>query len=308
MIVVNARKPVLFTKKIEREYPHAPYLNTKIRSNRRGKERKAKLLYTKANGDTVNRTVKPLSAKGNVLIAHDYERDAIRSFRIDRIRSMEKTAFFNGFEKKADWSGRALLGALVGGTAAALPFAIAADRASKKFEEKAEDEKNLVPFDKAVKQYKKHVPGVKFYSKSQLDQLASKEQKGFLADKDVATAASKVPVKGNAAFFRMPGIEGPSLESILLGDKVAPSAVAHEVGHVLSYRNMSKLPEEEQRKLIKTIAQEEDAWRRAPGKIDEELKQRALDTYYAGDRVGKAALVGSLLGGVAGAIIKGKKG
>ena len=90
----------LFTKKDEAMYPHARWLNRKIRSNKWGKERTALLKYTKANGEQVERKVKPMGAKGSVLIAHDFHRNAVRSFRLDRIQHMEKSAFFAGFEKR----------------------------------------------------------------------------------------------------------------------------------------------------------------------------------------------------------------
>lgn len=50
----------------------------------------------------VKRKVDPVSIKGPNLIAYDHKRKALRSFRMDRIKSMEKTAFWDGFTKRAN--------------------------------------------------------------------------------------------------------------------------------------------------------------------------------------------------------------
>lgn len=73
----------------------------------------------------VNRAVSPLSLNGNLLVAFDHKRKAIRTFRTDRIKSMEKIAFWRGFEKKANAGLHALadvgsLGVLMAPSAAAL--------------------------------------------------------------------------------------------------------------------------------------------------------------------------------------------
>lgn len=95
------RKQRLFRRKDVASYPHAKWLNTAIKSNKWGKDRNVQLKYRKANGEVVLRKVKPLGAKGAVLVAHDHHRDAVRSFRLDRIEAMEKNAFWRGFLKGA---------------------------------------------------------------------------------------------------------------------------------------------------------------------------------------------------------------
>lgn len=50
----------------------------------------------------VRRKVSPLEVKGEHLVAFDHKRKALRTFRMDRIKSMEKSAFWNGFEKRAN--------------------------------------------------------------------------------------------------------------------------------------------------------------------------------------------------------------
>lgn len=73
----------------------------------------------------VKRRVSPLALKGNLLVAFDHKRKAVRTFRTDRIKSMEKTAFWDGFEKRANAGLHALadvgaLGVLMGPSASAL--------------------------------------------------------------------------------------------------------------------------------------------------------------------------------------------
>lgn len=50
----------------------------------------------------VRRQVSPLEVRGPLLLAFDHKRKALRTFRMDRIKSMEKSAFWNGFEKRAN--------------------------------------------------------------------------------------------------------------------------------------------------------------------------------------------------------------
>ena len=65
-------------------------------------KKNVKLTYKKLNGRTVKRKITPISLRGNLVIAHDHKRDALRSFKIERIKHMEKAAsFWIGFEKQA---------------------------------------------------------------------------------------------------------------------------------------------------------------------------------------------------------------
>lgn len=51
-----------------------------------------KVTYKKLNGRTVKRKVTPYAMKGNVLVGFDHKRKATRSFRMERVVHMEKTA------------------------------------------------------------------------------------------------------------------------------------------------------------------------------------------------------------------------
>jgi len=87
------------SKKLHPE--HAKLLNDAIRRNARGGEHDVHITYRKENGEVSKRKVRPLAVKGKSLfVAHCHERNAIRSFRVERI-DMIKSAFWEGFEKKA---------------------------------------------------------------------------------------------------------------------------------------------------------------------------------------------------------------
>ena len=87
------------SKKLHPE--HVKLINEAIRHNARGKEKDVHITYRKENGEVSERKVRPLAVKGKSLfVAHCHERNAIRSFRVERI-TMVKKAFWEGFEKRA---------------------------------------------------------------------------------------------------------------------------------------------------------------------------------------------------------------
>ena len=59
------------------------------------------ITYKKMNGRTVKRRISPLEVRGGLVIAYDHKRDALRSFKHERIQNMEKAAFWDGFQKRA---------------------------------------------------------------------------------------------------------------------------------------------------------------------------------------------------------------
>ena len=59
------------------------------------------LYHKKSTNRVVRRKVDPLTVVDNHMVAYDNKRKAVRSFKIDRIKSMTKTAFWNGFFKEA---------------------------------------------------------------------------------------------------------------------------------------------------------------------------------------------------------------
>lgn len=89
----------LRSKKLHPE--HVKLINDAIRKNARGKEKDLHITYRKENGEVSERKVRPLAVKGKSLfVAHCHKRNAIRSFKVERI-SMIKSAFWEGFEKRS---------------------------------------------------------------------------------------------------------------------------------------------------------------------------------------------------------------
>lgn len=57
--------------------------------------------HKKGTGRVVRRKIDPYEVRGNLLYAYDHKRKALRSFDTERIKHMEKSAFWEGFEKRA---------------------------------------------------------------------------------------------------------------------------------------------------------------------------------------------------------------
>lgn len=82
---------------------HTSFINRLVKHNKKdGEKRHAHITYKKLNGRTVKRKVTPLEVRGGLMIAHDHKRDALRSFKLERIKAMEKSAFWIGFTKQAE--------------------------------------------------------------------------------------------------------------------------------------------------------------------------------------------------------------
>lgn len=62
----------------------------------------------------VKRKIDPYEIRGSLLFAYDHKRKALRSFKVDRVRNMEKTAFWRGFEKRAGMGAAAAAADLAG--------------------------------------------------------------------------------------------------------------------------------------------------------------------------------------------------
>jgi len=61
------------------------------------------LLYHKISTNRhVKRRVDPLGIKGHLLIGYDHKRKALRSFDMGRLKEMEKSAFWSGFERRSE--------------------------------------------------------------------------------------------------------------------------------------------------------------------------------------------------------------
>jgi hypothetical protein len=66
------------------------------------KKRSFNITYKKGNGRTVKRKIDPTNIRNGMVIAFDHKRKAIRSFKIERMKAMEKAAFWEGFTKKGN--------------------------------------------------------------------------------------------------------------------------------------------------------------------------------------------------------------
>lgn len=87
------------SKKLHPE--HVKILNEAIKKNAKGGDLNVTIKYNKPDGTVSERKIKPLGVKDkSLLLAHCHERNAIRSFRVERV-SMIKQAFWSGFEKRA---------------------------------------------------------------------------------------------------------------------------------------------------------------------------------------------------------------
>lgn len=81
---------------------HHRHVAKALAHNEQNDDKKSLLIhYKKLNGRVVKRKVDPRSLRGNTLVAYDHRRKAIRSFRMERVQHMEKSAFWVGFEKQA---------------------------------------------------------------------------------------------------------------------------------------------------------------------------------------------------------------
>ena len=100
-VVSNTSKHIRTFRSKKLHPEHAKLINEAIRKNARGGDHNVHISYTKADGTKSDRKVKPLAVKGKSLfVAHCHERNAIRSFKVERI-DMIKKAFWDGFEKRA---------------------------------------------------------------------------------------------------------------------------------------------------------------------------------------------------------------
>lgn len=84
------RKPPKYFYSKKLDAGHVKSLNKSIKRNFKGTHSPVTLKYTKANGEQVTRKVTPYTAKhkGKVMVGYDHHRQAVRSFRVDRIGSM----------------------------------------------------------------------------------------------------------------------------------------------------------------------------------------------------------------------------
>lgn len=78
---------MFYSKKFDSS--HVKTINKAMKQNYKGVPTKITIEYKKNNGTQVRRTISPYTSKnGNLLVAYDHDRDALRSFRLDRLQSL----------------------------------------------------------------------------------------------------------------------------------------------------------------------------------------------------------------------------
>jgi len=87
---VTERKPPKYFYSKKLDGGHIKNLNKAIKNNSGGGGKSNYILkYRKADGSVVSRKITPYTAKNTkLLLAHDHHRDALRSFRVDRIQDL----------------------------------------------------------------------------------------------------------------------------------------------------------------------------------------------------------------------------
>jgi len=161
--------------------------------------------------------------------------------------------------------------------------------------------KHLSPGTKLVteSELRKHVDGMEgFYHKHMLKNYAELLGKG--------NAFAYHPEMGGLDFAIPDIIKGQKV--IMSADKVHPSILAHEMGHIIDFEEISKRPKLKrlvEKHLRGTVKREEEAWNKAPGKGHDHLRDVALNTYKTGVYgVPLAVGAGGFLGGLIGHLSK----
>lgn len=217
--------------------------------------------------------------------------------------------FWEGFEKKGNAKVRkgAWIGMLAGGGLATVYAQHVANQAMDKFK----NHKGAVDAREAFDKIKHLSPGTELVTEKELRKHI-KSMKGIWHKHTLSQYADLLS-KGNA-FASHPELGGINLlmpeilrekKIIMCGNRVHPSVLAHEMGHIVDYDEISRKPffKKFLSKYIRgVVGREEDAWKKAPGKGHEELQGDALKTYKTsvyGLPLGMG--VGALLGGLVGA-------
>jgi len=220
--------------------------------------------------------------------------------------------FWAGFEKRAISRGTvaqagvlAAHGALIGASAGSM-FAV---NKSKKILEGMMNEGGKTDAKKEFQKLKKYAPGVKHLTTSDITKHIKTEKK---LDKVQIWQGLRDTVEVDNAFALdtevLPEFVQKQLPKqlqktkvIATNDKVRPSTIAHEIGHMIDFAEIKKSPflsRIYKKYLRSTVKSEEAAWEKAPGKGFEEDRDRALATYKMGRNF-------PLYGAMAGAVVAG---
>lgn len=217
--------------------------------------------------------------------------------------------FWKGFEKKAVSKNTGLgiyFGSLAGVGLATAYIQHDVNKTLKGFKE----HDGNVDARKSFAKIKHLSPDTELVTESELRKKI-KGEGGFLRKRQLESFADALS-KGNA-FAYHPEIGGLHImvpdfmrnkKIIMSADKVHPSVLAHEMGHVIDYDEIGKKPAFKKfvsKYLRGTVGRETAAWDKAPGNGHEELKVPALRSYKnVAYGLPIAAGVGGILGGLIG--------
>lgn len=225
-------------------------------------------------------------------------------------------SFWDGFEKRASVEDAAILGiggALIGTTLGGIGGAILFPSKYKEFVAKLKNHGGVVDAKDAFKKIKHLSPETELYTYTDLKDLAKKEKDP--THKAVYTVLAKKLEDGNAGAIHPINIT-PFIKAntpkrltetpvIICGDKVHPDVLAHEMGHIIDFDEVSKKGRVKKfldLSLTTTVSREERAWDKAPGATNE-FREGAVGTYKTVAKRRNFSLAVAALGGIAGALM-----
>lgn len=213
---------------------------------------------------------------------------------------MGNTNFWGGFEKRGSFTAIGSMAGMTVGTA------IANNQNKKVLEEfrgaKGKDAKTL------FNAMKSDLPkGTILITRSDLHKLIDKEKD--MGKAQVLQALRNNLELGNAMALHPDMVSGlmkrflpesiRDRKIIFSSDKVHPSIMAHEAGHIVDFDEKHGPFKNFYRKYLRgTLAIEQAAWEKAPGKNHDEIKEKAISTYK---KARNYPIIGALAGGVLGA-------
>lgn len=225
-------------------------------------------------------------------------------------------SFWVGFEKEGKPRGEQILdaaisaglGGVIGASLGPLLAYPIIDKKVEDFHSHLESKKKeMVSAKKVFKEIQADLPeNSKHYTLSELKKM--KIKKDALLEKAIHDGIVEELAKGNA--FAAHGRKNERLSympkylrepSVLTADKTLPSLILHEAGHLKDFDdtdNAGLIYKAYDRMFRTTLKKEKDAWKKAPGQYDDEIKEKALDTY-------RARHYAALGGGALGALLAG---
>lgn len=219
--------------------------------------------------------------------------------------------FWSGFYKKAA-SGDSIRHGTVIGTGLGYGLgALLAGHQNKKVFEKWRQEPGRKDAKTQFEKIKDLSPKVQLITESDLNRMIKKE-------KDLKTVSAYQGLRnalehGNAMALHPEMV--PKLlkwmlpeklrdkKVIFAADKVHPSTLAHEMGHIIDFDEVGKsgfLKKFYKKNLRSTMKTEVAAWEKAPGEKHDQAREEALSTYRRGLRY---PVIGAIGGGLIGAAI-----